>query len=202
MTNATADKILAQCATEWPASKTDCNQFVKAVAAYFFEPDLFTGAGMNADAIIGEMRTQATWTKLGTTHTSAISDAKAGKFVVAGMTSTEIGDTHGHLAVVVGDDGQNSGTVLVPICYAGSLSANGRVARKRVSETFRADDARESRISYFSRKVDTVPAARALDLLVDFLRRDELNTHVALIPAKPKKKKKKAGKRAKGGRGR
>ncbi len=201
MPNATADKILAQCAAEWPTSNTDCNQFLKVVAKYFFEPDLFTGAGMNADKIVGEMRTQAVWTKLGTTHTSAISHAKAGKFVVAGMTSTEIGDTNGHLAVVIGDDGQNSGTVLVPICYAGSLRAGGRVARKRVSETFNANDARESRISYFSRAVDTVPAARALDLLVDFLRRDELDTRVALIPAK-KNKKKKARKPAKGGRGR
>jgi hypothetical protein len=190
MSNVTADKILAQCATEWPTSNTDCNHFVKVVAAYFFEPDLFTGAGMNADAIIVEMRSQAIWTKLDTTHTRAIRAAKTGEFVVAGMTSTEIGAAHGHLAVVVGDEGQNSGNVLVPICYAGSLSANGRVARKRVSETFRAEHAREGKISYFSREVETVPAARALDLLVDFLRREELNTHVALVPAKSRKPRK------------
>jgi hypothetical protein len=195
MPNSTADKILAECAADWPNNNKDCNTFVKVVVRPFFEPDLFSGAGMNADAIIGEMNAQSGWTKLGTSHTGAISAAKAGEFVIAGMTSTELGDGHGHLAVVVGDDGGNSGEVLVPICYAGSLSSNARVARERVSGTFGTDNARQSRISYFSRSVDTEPSAKALDLLVDFLRRSEMPTSLGLVIKKQKKKKKKNAKR-------
>ena len=152
------------------ANSEDCNKYVKAVASVFFEPDQFTGPNMNADAIVSNMRNSDKWTKLATSHVEAIQNAKTGLFVIAGMTSSELSSTNGHLAVVVGDDGQNSGTVLVPICYAGSLNPNARVQRKRVSETFGAEPARKSRISYFSRKPDTVPEAPAVTRLVDYLR--------------------------------
>ena len=47
--------------------------------------------------------------------------AKAGKIVVAAMTAAALHDSHGHLAVVVGCDGQPSGETIVPIGYAGSI---------------------------------------------------------------------------------
>lgn len=165
-----AEHIIAQCALEYPGSKEDCNTFLKAVAATFFEPDLFTGPNMTADAIIAEVTNSKDWTALGKSHDAAIVDAKAGSFVIAGMTSTELSSKHGHVAVIVGDDGQLSGEVIVPICYAGSLNSVARVARGRVSGTFGADSARKSKISYFSRAVQIVPEESALSRLLDYMR--------------------------------
>lgn len=164
------EEILAECARLFSQNSDDCNKYLKAVGAPFFDPDLFTGHGMNADAIVRQLRQSEEWEQLGTAHTAAIAQAKAGKFVVAGMTSRELKSNHGHVAVVVGDDGRLSGTVLVPICYAGSLSPTARVQRKRVSETFGAQVARDNRISYFCREVETVPAIDAVSRLADQLR--------------------------------
>lgn len=166
----TSDKIIAECAIAFAANSTDCNKYLKAVTAVFFEPDLFTGPNMNADAIVGALRSSTDWTQLGTSHAQAINRAKNGEFVVAGMTSTELGSSNGHVAIIVGDDGQLSGTALVPICYAGSLNAAARVERKRVSETFGATFARESKIRYFARTPEVVPRATPVARLVDFVR--------------------------------
>ncbi len=152
MPNATVQKIIDQCKQSFPNANTDCNKFLKAVANAFFEPDPFK-AGLDADAIIADLRASKQWTNLEKSHADAIRDAKAGLFVVAGMTAAELASDHGHVAVVVGDDGAVSGAVTVPICYAGSLKEIARVERKRVSETFGADNARQSKISYFSRRV-------------------------------------------------
>ena len=179
MPDTVAEKIIAECAIAFPRNSDDCNKYLKAVAAIFFEPDLFTGPGMNADAIVGSLRTSSDWRQLGTSHALAIRDAKAGAFVIGGMTSKELSSSHGHLAIVVGDDGQNSGTVLVPICYAGSLNAAARVERKRVSETFGRDPARESKISYFSRTPETVPSSTAVSRLIDFVRGVRADADVA-----------------------
>ena len=112
-----------------------------------------------------------------------VAAAKSGQMVVAGMTSDEPGDAHGHLAVVVGDDGQVSGTVVVPICHAGSLSPAGRVQRKRVSATFPAQMARNSRISHFARDVETLPVADAVSRLADRLSGIVQPTVVAPVAA-------------------
>jgi hypothetical protein len=170
MAQTVPEKIIAECAIAFGTNSDDCNKYLKTVSAVFFEPDLFTGPGMNADAIVAELRKSKDWSQLGTSHANAIRDAKAGGFVVAGMTSSELSSSNGHLAVVVGDDGQMSGTVLVPICYAGSLNATARVQRKRVSETFGATFAREGKISYFSRTPQTVPKDTPVTRLVDFMR--------------------------------
>lgn len=185
MADTVAEKIIAECAIAFPSNSDDCNKYVKAVAAVFFEPDLFSGPGMNADAIIGEMVSSSEWMSLGKSHANAIRAAKAGRFVVAGMTSTELDSAHGHLAVVVGVDGQDSGTILVPICYAGGLNANARVQNKRVSETFGATLARASKISYFSRAPQTVPAMAVINRFVD---------HMAGIRGEPAVVPHKAGK--------
>lgn len=164
------DEILAECALAFRTSSNDCNKYVKAVSSAFFDPDLFTGPNMNADGVIALLQDSADWTQLNKSHREAIAKAKMGFFVIAGMTSTELQSSNGHLAVVVGDDGQMSGTELVPICYAGSLNPAARVQRKRVSETFGAQVARESKISYFARPVQTLPAVLAVSRLVDELR--------------------------------
>lgn len=161
------EQILAECAIRFDEASDDCNKFVKRVAAAFFEPDLFTGPQMNADAIIQE--TEARWTSLENSHVRAIAEAKAGSFVIAGMTSTDLSATHGHLAVVVGLDGELSGTVVVPICYAGSLSAGARVQRRRVSETFPAAAARSGQVRYFSKSPETLPRVSPVLRLTDHL---------------------------------
>ena len=189
------DEIISECALLFANNSDDCNKFVKAVCAIFFEPDLFTGPSMNADAIVDELRNGGDWVSLGTSHDQAISDALGGKMVIAGMTSGELGSSHGHLAIVVGDDGQASGTITVPICYAGSLNPTARVQRKRVSETFGAQFARQSKISYFSREPQTIPAVPAVSRLVNRLRGLHEETLVkpatSLKKAKPSKPKKK-----------
>lgn len=178
------DEILAECALAFNANAEDCNKYLKAVSATFFDPDLFTGPGMNADAIVVSLRASEQWAQLGNVHDDAIANAKAGQFVIAGMTSAELKSTNGHLAVVVGDDGQLSGTVLVPICYAGSLNPAARVQRKRVSETFGAQVARDGKISYFAHAVQTLPAVAAVSRLVDVLRGVNVPTVASpLIPA-------------------
>ena len=149
-------------------------------SAPFFDPDLFTGPGMNADAIVTQLRQSASWAQLSTSHDEAVANAKAGKFVIAGMTSSELHSSNGHIAVVVGDDGQMSGTVKVPICYAGSLNAAARVQRTRVSRTFGTQPARQSKISYFAREVQTMPAIVALSRLVDGMR--GVNVPTAELP--------------------
>ena len=109
------EKIRGECATQFATQSGDCNAFVKAVSARFFDSPLFQGNNMNADAIIAQMGGSAVWDDLAMDHSKAISDAKAGRFVIAGMTSTELGSSHGHLAIIVGDDGQAPGTVTVPL---------------------------------------------------------------------------------------
>jgi len=166
----TADDIKAECALRFAANSDDCNKFVKAVAARFFDPDVFTGPNMDADAIIAGVDASASWKDLNKVHAQAIADAIAGKFVLAGMTSTELGDSHGHLAIIVGDPGQLSGTVTVPICYAGSLAVGARVQRKRVSGTFSAADAQAGNIRYYSRATQTRLTDSAVDRLIEYLR--------------------------------
>lgn len=148
-----SDQIINICEIKFNGFNTDCNKYIKVVSESFFNAGLFKG--LNADGII-DFLSNATngWTNLGKDHASAIIDAKANKFVIAGMKSSELNDDHGHLAVVVGLDGQASGTIIVPICFAGSLNPRARVSKKRVSETFSAIFARENKISYFSKSPD------------------------------------------------
>jgi hypothetical protein len=162
-----AEKILAVCEQAFASSSGDCNKFVKVVAAPFFRPDPFPG--LNADGIIEVSR--ALWTGLGRDHAAAIQAAKSGSLVIAGMTSQELEDAHGHLAIVAGVEGAHSGTVVVPLCYAGSLNARARVARRRVSETFGAHNAREGRISYFARVPNEEPTEEPFAILLDALAR-------------------------------
>ncbi len=197
------EKIISECAIAFPSNSDDCNKYVKAVSGVFFEPDLFTGPNMNADAIIDEIGSNNDWTSLGKSHMKAISNAKAGKFVIAGMKSTELSANHGHLAIIIGRDGKPSGTVTVPLCYSGSLNPAARVQKKRVSETFPASMARKKKISYFAREVDTVPAANAVDRLTDFMsgiqvEPELMSTKTARIrKAKPSVKKTKRKVRSK-----
>lgn len=149
--DATAKAITQSCEDNWAANNDDCNKFVKAALGGFLANAYFDG--LDADGIIGKMESAAeAWTKT-TSIDAAITDAKDGKAVIAGMTSDQLGDPHGHLAVVVGCDGQLSGTVIVPVGYAGSINAAARLDGGRLSGTFKADLVRSEGLNYFVKAV-------------------------------------------------
>lgn len=85
---------------------------------------------------------------------------------------------------MVGEDRQMAGTVRVPICYVGSLNPAAGVQRKRVSETPSGRRSRDSKISYFARAEQMLPAVEAVSRLVDDVRGVGIPTaEGVLVPA-------------------
>ncbi len=132
-------KVEAACAKAYAiaANIDDCKNFVSAVAALVFTPNAFPkppwSGGYDADKLISDhLEPPASgWVALGNDAQAATSQAEAGKIVVAAMSAAEIGQTHGHLAIVVGGTEYSGGAGKnVPRCFCGSLSAGGRVPRK------------------------------------------------------------------------
>lgn len=165
--NATAQKLLASCATSYAGSNIDCNVFVKAACGDFVTDGFFDG--LDADGIVNKLESTAGWKKtlkIG----EAIAAAKIGKVVIAGMTSSDLGDAHGHLAVVVGCDGQTSGTVTVPVGYAGSLKPSARLNGGRLTGTFNAQTVREEKLPYYTRAAERIPAAPPFAMLLGALQ--------------------------------
>jgi hypothetical protein len=151
-----ANQILQSCAANFAANNDDCNRFLKAALLQFLETGYLDG--LNADAIVGKLRAGGSgWTATRSIG-NAISQAKTGNIVVAGMTSADLHDSHGHVAVVVGCDGQVSGDTIVPMGYAGSLSAAGRLEGGRLSGTFAASLVRSEGLDYYIRPPDRTPA--------------------------------------------
>ena len=158
--------IKKACEDEFYAVAHDCSAFVKAVAKKAFANQPFSG---QADDILAFLATSANgWADLGNSIAKAIQKAKAGDLVVAGMTSTQLGGAHGHLAIVLGVDGQDSGSppVKVPLGYARSLKDKDidqdkkgptEVYGERLSGTFPAPDVRAEKVAYYSKKTDTWP---------------------------------------------
>lgn len=108
--------VTSICIAEWPAGQFDCNAFVKAVAAKVGVT--LTG---DADAILSQVQGPG-WTSYGTDGVAASNAAAAGKLVIAGMTSDELGDDHGHVVVVVAPTGP-LGHDKYPYAYWGSLNS-------------------------------------------------------------------------------
>lgn len=155
--NAAARKILESCANHFAATKDDCNKFLKAALGDFL-PDHYLD-GLNADGIVNKIKdANEGWTPTRDIAT-AIAKAKTGHIVVAGMTSTSLGHAHGHVAVVVGCDGAMSGSVTVPLGYAGALeSPAARLEGGRLSGTFAATLVRSQQLDYYWRTPDQMPA--------------------------------------------
>jgi hypothetical protein len=152
--NVVAMKVIACCEAAFPANRGDCGQFLKAAIGGFLT-DGYLDVG-DADAIVGKLKSE--WTPTRDIPT-AIAAAQSGQLVVAGMTAAELGQHHGHVAVVVGCDGQVSGSVRVPIGYAGSLgNPAAQIAGARLSGTFLASMVQDQEIDYFLRTPDRVPA--------------------------------------------
>jgi len=153
-TNPTALQILNNCEAAFPANRTDCNHFVKAAMKNVLPNNYFDG--LNADGIVAKLNDPAEgWTKT-TSITQAITDAKNGCVVIAGMTSNELNQAHGHLAIAVGCNGGPSGPTgtIVPHAYAGSIGSEiARIAGKTLSWTFAAEAVRNEEINYYIKTV-------------------------------------------------
>ena len=151
--NPVAAQIIASCEASFPAKRGDCNQFLKAALAPFL-PTAYFG-DLNADGIVALLQAPGSgWTQTREIAT-VIAAAQAGNVVVAGMNSTALGAAHGHVAVVVGCDGQASGTAIVPIGYAGSLgNPAAQIAGARLSGTFPASMVRSQGLDYFIRPAE------------------------------------------------
>jgi hypothetical protein len=162
--NSIAQQILASCAACFARSNLDCNVFVKAACEEFLVAGYLDG--LNADGIVTKFAAASSdWGKT-VKITEAISLAKAGKVVIAGMTANELGQDHGHLAVVVGCNGQMSGNVTVPVGYAGSVASGARLNGGRLSGTFNAQTVRDENLSYYYRDAQRIPESEPFAMLL------------------------------------
>jgi hypothetical protein len=119
------------CENLFAANSDDCNKFAKAVAGSFG----ITLSG-NADSIVGEIQ-NTPWNYIGNDLAAAkqaADFASQGRLVVGGLTATEIGDTNGHVVVVVPGSLVNGNH---PLAYWGSISLGKAAKDKGVNFAFR-----------------------------------------------------------------
>jgi hypothetical protein len=159
---------MSNCAVGTPQPNRDCNCFLKNAARGFFSSvQAFDDASKVADDIIGILADSSNgWTEIadsGGDGTQRTADAISAfnidrKIVIAGMTSGELGDTNGHLALVVkGTETAGSANLVVPKCTAGSVNSTARVKDRGVNWSFGKTMPRKVR--YFWRIPDTLAPA-------------------------------------------
>ena len=107
--------VTAICKTQWPNHNTDCNDFAKAVAAKVGVT--LTG---DADSIVDQI-TGSGWTNLSTDGVAASNAAAQGKLVIGGVKSRDLGDSHGHVVIVVPPTGPLAHDKY-PYAYWGSIN--------------------------------------------------------------------------------
>lgn len=147
--DATAARIKQTCEDVYDANKGDCNLFVKAASGPYFG-NLF--GDQDADQIIATLSDGGSGWALTTSIDAAIDAATGGAFVIAGMTSAQLGESHGHLAVVVGCPAVQASRGPVPVGYAGSLGKPGSpIEGIGLNWTFPAVDVSAEKVSYFSK---------------------------------------------------
>jgi hypothetical protein len=128
------------------ANANDCNHFVKAVCGEFG----ITLVG-SADPIIAQI-TGPGWTHHGTSGPRAAAAAAAGELVIGGMSSTALGDAHGHVVVVV--DGPLDRDKY-PTAYWGSLNPRIRDAGAAgTTINFSFSQADRDKVVYASRNAE------------------------------------------------
>lgn len=132
-----AERVIHTCRALWAADRNACNFFVVAVA-----DRLGVALGGTADEIVDEIRS-ADWRRLADGR-AAQEAASAGKFVIAGMKSSEFSrlQSDGHVAIVV-DGAMNAGG-WAPAGYWDStdaaIAAKGGAGHP-ISLCFRSEDA-------------------------------------------------------------
>ncbi|CAJ4289772.1 Uncharacterised protein [Burkholderia pseudomallei] len=142
----TAD-VTQTCKDVWDDNKTDCNAFVKAVASKF--NITLTG---QADDILGQIK-GADWTSHEHDGIAASEAAKTGRLVIGGMNSKDLGQTHGHVVVVVPPTGP-LGHGRYPYAYWGSTNVDIR-ADGGVGTTinYSFDTAHRDNVFYASKEI-------------------------------------------------
>lgn len=139
-----AEDIIASCKTLWDANKAACNDFVIAVAK-----DHGVTLEGQADDILSAIK-DAGWTAETDGKAAAVA-AKAGKLVVGGLTSAELGDAHGHVVIVVDGTPEHG---KYPVAYWGSLSEKIREAGgKGIGVNWCFSKAARDKVHYASRPV-------------------------------------------------
>lgn len=182
MNIARAEKIIAKCVEAYAVHRGDCVDFVAEVLRHFLDQPGFDAAVL-ADDVVRRLRVASSPWKRSHDIARAIAAAKAGDLVLAGLSSRELDAAHGHLALVVGVDGQRSGSVIVPIAYAGSIG-RAAIAGKRLSGSFPATLVQSAKVEYFIRTPDTEPAASGMAILRSVEARPPLRRG-AQAPAAP-----------------
>jgi hypothetical protein len=137
-----------------PLPKEDCNCYVKNACRQLVTSLSFDAPSYDADAILSALAaTGSGWTAVGKDPDRAIASAAQGLVVVAGMSSSELSEAHGHLAVViVGKEASGTLQREMPLCCAGALNPSARVYRRGVHFTFPVRKALS--IRYFTRQPD------------------------------------------------
>lgn len=137
-----------------PLPKEDCNCFIKNSCRQFISTLSFDNLTFNADDILRAVsRADSGWTALGANPDSAVSAVSEASVVIAGLSSAELEDSNGHLALVVtGTEFSGTWSRSFPRCIAGSVNSGARVKDRGVQFTFPVKKAPSVR--YFSRKPD------------------------------------------------
>ncbi len=154
--NIVAKLIIDSCAANFAAHCGDCNQFLKAALGGFLAEGYLDG--LDADGIVGKLQAADQCWTVSRDIPTVIAQAKAGQLVVAGMTAAALAQGHGHVAVVVGCDGQASGGTIVPMGYAGALgNPAAQLDGGRLSGTFAASMVRAGELDYYFKAPERVP---------------------------------------------
>ncbi len=126
--NEHAEKVVDACIKHFEDNKKDCNNFLKAVAKELGIKDFEDGD--DADKIIERLEASPEgWTKLKRgDNDDAHKQAVAGNFVVAGLTSKDMSEKHGHVAVATSGEMVFSGSdqTSYPRGFWGTLGSEGK----------------------------------------------------------------------------
>jgi hypothetical protein len=150
---AAAQKVIDACQDVFDnttGAKSDCNKFVKAVCAKLAANPF--AAGDNANAITNKIRDAAWrtangWAGLNQDPKKAKAAADAGELVVGGTTGADIGQTHGHVVVVVSSEALWKDH---PYASWGMLGGTGKTNAKMTLSYKLAD---LPKVSYMSKKL-------------------------------------------------
>jgi hypothetical protein len=125
-------RVQSACENLFDANQDDCNKFAKAVAATF--GITLTGTANNIVATIQS----APWNYIGNDLAAAAQAASFAaddsKLVVGGLTKDDLGDSNGHVVVVVPGALVNG---KYPQAYWGSINAGNAAKDQGVNYAFR-----------------------------------------------------------------
>ena len=124
-------RVQLACENLFGDNSNDCNKFVKAVANNF--GIVVSG---NADSVVDAIQNPP-WNYIGNDLAAAkqaADIASQGRLVVGGLKASELGDTNGHVVIVVPGALVNG---LYPVAYWGSINPGNAARDKGVNFAFR-----------------------------------------------------------------